>query len=150
MQVWVDADACPRAVRDILIKMAVRLKINVTFVSNQRHHIPRSEFLDTKQVAGGFDIADEFIIERASANDLIVSSDLPLAAACIKKKSYVLTPRGRLFDADNIHEALTLRNLKEELRSGGIKTGGQKPFSNKDKERFANQLDRFIRNYWKY
>jgi uncharacterized protein YaiI (UPF0178 family) len=149
MQVWVDADACPRAVREILIKMANRKKIMVTFISNQRHNIPDSEYIKAVQVAGGFDVADEFIIKQTSENDLIITADVPLAAAVVKKGAYALSPRGRFFNAENIQEALTMRNLKEELRSTGIDTGGQKPFSKKDRERFANRLDQFIRKYWK-
>ena len=149
MQVWVDADACPRPIREILIKMAIRLKIKVTYISNQHHNIPRSVYIDTIQVAGGFDVADEFIVNKSSENDLIITADVPLAAAVVKKGAYALSPRGRFFNAENIQEALTMRNLKEELRSTGIDTGGQKPFSNKDRERFANHLDQFIRKYWK-
>ena len=149
MQVWVNADACPKAVRNILIKMAVRLNIMVTFVSNQRHNIPRSDFLKAVQVAGGFDVADEFIINKTQENDLVITADIPLASAVIEKRGYVITPRGRFYNADNIKEALTMRNLKEELRSGAIDTGGQKPFSNKDRKNFANQLERFIRQHSK-
>ena len=149
MQVWVDADACPKAVREILIKMADRLEILVTFISNQYHRIPVSNFLKTIQVSGGFDVADEYIVEKIKFDDLVITADIPLAALVIEKEAHALNPRGKLYTKENIQDSLTMRNLKDELRSSGVDTGGQKPFSHKDRELFANQLDHFIRKCWK-
>ena len=149
MQVWVDADACPKAVREILIKMADRLEILVTFISNQYHRIPVSDFLETIQVSGGFDVADEYIVEKIKTDDLVITADIPLASLVIEKEAHALNPRGKLYTKENIQDSLTMRNLKDELRSSGVDTGGQKPFSHKDREQFANQLDQFIRKCWK-
>ncbi|MBN2424557.1 MAG: YaiI/YqxD family protein [Calditrichaceae bacterium] len=145
MKIWVDADACPKPVRAILIRTADRLKINLVFVSNQFHRIPESGFVKTLQVPGGFDVADEYIINEVSVSDLVITSDIPLASVIVQKNAFVLTPYGKFYSADNINNALSVRNLKMELKSAGHEIGGQSSFSQKDREKFANQLDGFLR-----
>ena len=145
MKIWVDADACPKPVRAILIRTVERLRINLVFVSNQFHRIPQSEFVKALQVPGGFDVADEHIINEVKDSDLVITSDIPLASAVIRKNAFVLSPYGKFYSADNINNALTVRNLKMELKSAGHEIGGQSPFTQKDREKFANQLDGFLR-----
>jgi uncharacterized protein YaiI (UPF0178 family) len=147
MNIWVDADACPKPVRDILIRTSNRMELQVTFISNQYHRLPSSDYLKKIQVPGGFDVADEYIVEQIQAGDVVITADIPLASLVIEKKGIALNPRGKLYTKENIENALTIRNLKQELRSTGIDTGGQKPFNNKDKEIFANQLDKVLQRY---
>ena len=149
MQIWVDADACPKPVRDILIRTANRMEIAVTFISNQYHRIPQSKFLKAIQVPGGFDLADEYIVDQIEKDDLVITADIPLASLVIERNAFALNPRGKLYTIENIQDSLTMRNLKDELRSSGVDTGGQKPFNHKNREIFANQLDKFMRRYWK-
>lgn len=148
MQIWVDADACPKPIRQILFRAADRLNIHVFFISNQRLSIPKSYFINTVQVSGGFDIADEYIVERVDINDLVITADIPLAAKVIEKDAFALNPRGTYYDKDNIQEILTIRNMKDELRSAGLDIKGPSQFKAGDIETFANQLDMFL-NKWK-
>lgn len=144
MQIWVDADACPKPVRWILTRTAQRLEILVTFISNQYHRIPESQYLKAIQVPGGFDVADEYIVDQIRENDLVITADIPLASLVIDKKATALSPRGKLYTIENVQDSLIMRNLKEELRSTGVDTGGQRPFNHKDRENFANQLDQLL------
>ncbi|MEJ2544172.1 MAG: YaiI/YqxD family protein [Calditrichaceae bacterium] len=144
MKIWVDADACPKPIKSILFRVADRLRISVLFISNQRIKVPKSNYIDTVQVAGGFDIADEYIIERIEPLDLVITADIPLASAIVGKNGFAINPRGTLYNKDNISEILAMRNLKDELRSTGLDIGGPSQFKSGDTEAFANQLDKFF------
>ncbi len=144
MQIWVDADACPRAVKEILYRAAERRRIPLTLVANKPLWTPPSRFIRTVRVSAGFDVADSRIVEAMAAGDLVVTADIPLAADVIAKGGHVLDPRGEFLDGDNIRERLTLRNFMDELRSSGVETGGPAAFSQGDRQAFANQLDRFL------
>lgn len=144
MQIWIDADACPRAVKDIVFRAAARLKIQTCLVANQPQFCPASEFVDLILVPGGFDVADEKILDSLHTGDLVITADIPLAAAVIEKSAHALSPRGKLYTEDNVNESLTIRNLKHELRGSGVITGGPAPHSKSDTKMFADQLDRFL------
>ncbi len=144
MQIWVDADACPRPVKEIIFRIAQRRQILTTLVANLPLRVPKSSFIKTILVPGGFDIADEKIEALTTSGDLVITADIPLAAKIIAKDAAALNPRGKLYTKDNINEALTMRNLKDELRGSGIETGGPPAFNKKDRENFANQIDRFL------
>lgn len=144
MQIWVDADACPKAVKEILYRTANRLSVPVTFVANLPLRTPKSQYIHTIQVPGGFDVADSKIIELVRDGDLVISADIPLVAEVIKKGGFALNPRGTFYTKDNIGEYLTMRNLSAELRGSGVETGGPRPLSLVDRNNFANQLDHFL------
>lgn len=144
MQIWVDADACPRVIKDILYRAAERKKVQLTLVANQPLQTPASPLIKSMVVEAGFDVADDKIVEQLQPGDLVVTADIPLAAAAIKKSGYALNPRGEFYTEDNIHERLAVRNMLDELRGCGIETGGPAAFSSCDKQAFANQLDRFL------
>jgi uncharacterized protein YaiI (UPF0178 family) len=144
MQIWVDADACPRVVKEILYRAAERVRVTLTLVANRPLQIPRSPFIGTVHVAAGFDVADNEIVRRLEPGDLVVTADIPLAADAIAKGAFVVDPRGEFFTTDNIQERLTMRNLLDELRGCGVETGGPAAFSQSDRQAFANQLDRFL------
>jgi len=144
MQIWVDADACPRAAKEILFRAAERVRVPLTLVANRALRIPRSPFIDTIEVAGGFDVADETIAARVRAGDLVITADIPLAAAVVRKGACALDPRGTLYAEENIGELLATRNLMDELRSSGVVTGGPPQLDHSDRMAFANQLDRFL------
>lgn len=141
-QIWVDADACPVVVRDILFRAARRTGISVTLVANQPVAVPRLTRIRAVQVSQGFDVADDYIVERVKARDIVISADIPLADQVITKGGIVLTPRGELLTADNIRERLTMRDFMETLRGSGVATGGPPPLNQTDRQNFANQLDR--------
>jgi uncharacterized protein YaiI (UPF0178 family) len=142
MKIWVDADACPGPVRDILLRAAQRLRVSIIFVANKRLTLPRSEFVSTVQVGAGLDVADGHIAAAAQAGDLAVTQDIPLAALLVPKGVVVLDPRGELFSEENIAERLSVRNFMQELRESGVMTGGPGGFSAQDKQEFASTLDR--------
>ena len=144
MRIWVDADACPRVIKEILFRAALRKKIQLTLVANQALRFPISNYIDSIVVGAGFDVADDKIVELINSGDLVVTADTPLAAAAIKKGGYALDPRGQLYSMDNIQERLTMRNMLDELRGCGVELGGPPPFCASDKQSFANQLDRFL------
>ncbi len=146
MRIWVDADACPRPVKEIIFRAAQRRQIATTLVANLPLKTPRSPYINSILVPGGFDIADEKIELLSAKGDLIITADIPLAAKVVAKGALALNPRGNLYTKENINEALTMRNLKDELRGSGIETGGPSAFSGKDREAFANQLDRILSN----
>jgi uncharacterized protein YaiI (UPF0178 family) len=144
MQIWVDADACPAVIKDILYRAAERVKCPLILVANQPLRTPPSPYIRSMQVPGGFDVADNRIVERVQAGDLVVTADIPLAAAVIEKGGHALNPRGELYTKDNIRERLTMRNFMGELRNTGVQTGGPAALSHGDRQAFANQLDRFL------
>lgn len=144
MHIWVDADACPKAIKEVLYKTAMRREVNVTLVANSFLTIPTSPFIKTIQVGDGFNVADNEIVQRAVPGDLVITADIPLADAIVDKGATGLNPRGELYTEDNVKGILRMRNLMEELRSGGMAGGGPAPFGPKDKQEFTNQLDRFL------
>lgn len=144
MQIWVDADACPAVIKDILYRVAERTQIQVTLVANQLLRVPGSKFIRSVQVPSGADVADTEIVERLSPGDLVVTGDIPLAARVLEKGGYALNPRGDFYTKDTIAQQLTMRAFMEELRSGGVDTGGPPAFSQSDRQQFANALDRHL------
>ncbi len=144
MQIWVDGDACPNTVKKILYRAAERVPVRLTVVSNQPLRVPGSEYIHMVQVSGGFDVADRKIVELMEAGDLVITADIPLAAEVIDKGGLALNPRGELYTDDNVRERLAVRNLMDELRSTGSVTGGPSELSSRDRQEFANQLDRIL------
>lgn len=144
MKIWVDADACPRAVKDILFRVAERTEISVTFVANQRIRLPDSQFISFIQVGQGLDIADDEIADKCEAGDLIITADIPLAARVVEKGALALDPRGTMYDKTNIGQILDMRNFMDTLRGSGVETGGPDSFGQRERMKFANELDRFI------
>ena len=144
MQIWVDADACPAAIKEILYRAAERARVRLTLVANQSLCIPASPYIRFMQVLVGLDVADRRIVELLEAGDLVVTADIPLAAAAIEKSAHALNPRGEFYTPENIQERLALRNYLDELRGSGERTGGPAALDNTDRKRFADQLDRFL------
>lgn len=144
MQIWVDADACPRGIREILFKAAARTGVVVTLVANAPVQVPASRRVRAVQVSSGFDVADDYIAERAGPGDLVVTADVPLAAQVIEAGAVVIDPRGELLNAENIGERASVRDFMHTLRSAGQATGGPPPLSARDRQRFANALDRLL------
>ena len=144
MKIWVDADACPRVIKDILFKAAERKKVCLTLVANQPLRTPASPYIDSMVVAAGFDVADDKIVELLNAGDLVITADIPLAAAAIGKQGHALNPRGEFYTTDNIQERLAVRNMLDELRGCGVETGGPAALNASDRQAFANSLDRFL------
>lgn len=144
MKIWVDADACPVAVKEILYRAANRTRIELTLIANQMLRVPPSPWIKALQVPSGFDVADQKIAQEVVAGDVVVTADVPLAALVIAKGAVVIDPRGELLDKGNIQERLSMRNFMESLRSSGIETGGPASLSSADRQAFANQLDRLL------
>ena len=144
MQIWVDADACPVVIKEIIFRAAERLQISTTLVANQMLRTPPSRFIRAIQVPSGFDVADTHIVEQLAAGDLVITADIPLASLVIERGAHALNPRGELYSTANIQEILTMRNFMDELRGAGVETGGPAAFSLADRQSFANQLDRFL------
>jgi len=144
MQIWVDADACPGVIKEILFRVAERTQIPVTLVANQLLRVPGSKFIRALQVPGGFDVADDEIVARVQPNDLVVTADIPLAAQVLEKGGHALNPRGDFYTKDTIAQQLSMRAFMEELRSSGVDTGGPSAFSQADRQNFANALDRHL------
>ncbi len=144
MHIYADADALPNAIKEILFRAALRRGIRLTLVANKHLHIPLSEHIALIRVGQGFDVVDAAIVELVRPGDLVVTADIPLAAQVVDKGAHALDPRGELHDQDNIKGRLALRNLLSELRDGGVVTGGPAPLGPRDREAFANQLDRFL------
>lgn len=149
MQIWVDADACPKVIKEILFRAAERRQILLTLVANKLLYCPPSKVIRALQVPAGFDVADNKIVEMAESGDLVVTADIPLAAAVIAKDCHALNPRGELYTQDTIRERLTMRDFMDVLRSSGVETGGPAALSQSDRQAFANQLDRFLAKYYK-
>jgi len=144
MHIWVDADACPVAIKEILYRAANRVERPLTLVANQMLRVPPATWIKAVQVPSGFDVADQRIAQSAVAGDIVVTADIPLAAAVIAKGAWVIDPRGELLDAGNIQERLSMRNFMETLRNSGVETGGPAAMSAADRQAFANQLDRLL------
>jgi uncharacterized protein YaiI (UPF0178 family) len=144
MQIWVDADACPKVIRDILFRAAVRTGVPLTLVANQPLQTPLARHISTLRVAPGFDVADNEIVRRAAAGDLVITADIPLAAEVIAKGAHVLNPRGELYTHENIGARLNMRDFMDNLRGSGINTGGPPPLNQADRQAFANHLDRLL------
>jgi len=146
MHIWIDADACPIVIKEILCRAAMRKKTPITFIANQPVNVPRSPFIKTVRVSQGFDVADDEIVKRVEAGGLVIASDIPLASDVIEKGGHVLTSRGEQYTLDNIKNRLSMRDFMESMRSSGIQTGGPPPMNQADRQQFANQLDRFLAN----
>ncbi len=144
MQIWVDADACPGVIKEIIFRAAERKQIHTTLVANQMLRTPPSKFIRAIQVPSGFDVADAHIVEQLSAGDLVVTADIPLAALVIERGAHALNPRGELYTTATIRERLNMRDFMEGLRAAGVETGGPAAFGQADRQAFANQLDRFL------
>jgi uncharacterized protein len=144
MKIWVDADACPVVIKEILFRAAERARVQVTLVANQPVRVPPSRFVRMVQVASGFDVADNEIVARLEPGDLVITGDIPLAAEVIGKGGHALNPRGELYSADTIRSRLDIRDFMETLRSSGIDTGGPAALTQRDRQAFANHLDRFL------
>lgn len=144
MQIWVDADACPGVIKDILFRAADRTQISLTLVANKLLKTPPSRFIKAIQVPAGFDVADNKIAEQVQQGDLVITADIPLAADVIERGGHALNPRGEFYTRDNIQEFLSMRNFMDELRGSGVNTGGPSSFAQSDCQAFANQLDRFL------
>jgi len=144
MKIWVDADACPLVIREILFKAARRTSTPLVLVANQPVRTPNSEFIRSVQVSRGFDVADKEIVERLTAGDLVITSDIPLAAEVIAKGGLALSPRGELHTTENIRARLNMRDFLDTMRASGIDTGGPAAFSQRDRQAFANNLDRIL------
>lgn len=149
MQIWVDADACPKVIKEVLFKAAGRAEIPLTLVANQALNIPRSKFITSIRVMPGFDIADDEIVKRLSPGDLVITADIPLASEAVDKGAYALNPRGELYTKENIKARLNMRDFMDTLRASGIDTGGPAALSLAERRAFANELDRFITRYQK-
>jgi uncharacterized protein YaiI (UPF0178 family) len=143
-RIWVDADACPAAVRDILFRAAERARVPLTLVANQWLRTPPSRYIRAMQVQGGFDVADDAIAERAASGDLVVTQDIPLAARVLERGAEAVNPRGERFTIDNIAQRLSMRNFMDELRGAGVQTGGPAAFHARDRQAFANVLDGWL------
>ena len=144
MQIWVDADACPKAIKDILFRVAERTKITTTLVANQFLQTPPSRYIKLLQVASGYDVADNEIVKSLSAGDLVITGDIPLAFEVICKGGHAINPRGERYTQDTIKERLSMRDFMDTLRGSGIDTGGPAALNSKDIQAFANQLDKFM------
>lgn len=143
-QIWVDADACPKVIKEILFRAAERVGMPMILVANQPLDVPRSRYIRSVQVAAGFDVADNHIVQQAQAGDLVITADIPLAAEVVAKGCLALNPRGDLYTEENIRQRLSMRDFMETLRSSGVDTGGPAAFSQADRRDFANQLDRLL------
>ncbi len=145
MKIWVDADACPVAAKEILYRAADRTGVQLTLVANQALNTHSSPNINTLQVTRGFDVADDEIVRRLEAGDLVITSDIPLAAEVIEKGGHALSPRGEMHTTENIRARLNMRDFLDTMRASGVDTGGEPAaFSQRDKQQFANNLDRFL------
>jgi uncharacterized protein len=144
MQIWVDADACPGEIKELLFRAAKRTETRLTLVANQSLYTPRSPLIEAVLVPGGADVADRKILELVAPGDLVVTADIPLAAEVVTRGGQALNPRGELYTHANVGERLAVRNMLDEMRGGGQITGGPPSFSPKDRQAFANQLDRWL------
>ncbi len=144
MQIWVDADACPNVIKEILFRVAERARIMVTLVANQAVPTPRIAWVQALQVAQGFDVADNEIVKRVAAGDLVITADIPLAAEVIDKGATALNPRGELYTRENVKARLNMRDFLDTMRASGAHTGGPPALNQRDRQAFANALDRFV------
>ena len=144
MKIWVDADACPVVIKEILFRAAERKGVELTLVANQPLSVPRSRVIKTLQVPAGFDVADNEIVKRLSAGDLVITADIPLAAEVIEHGGHALNPRGERYSPETIRERLNMRDFMDTMRASGINTGGPPALSQGDRQAFANELDKFL------
>lgn len=144
MKIWVDADACPVVIKEILFKASKRTRTPMTLVANHSLHVPKLSWISFLQVESGFDIADNEIVKRLTEGDLVITGDIPLASEVIDQKAFALNPRGTFYTADNIKQHLNIRDFMDTLRGSGIDTGGPSGMSASERREFANQLDRFL------
>lgn len=144
MNIWVDADACPKVVKEILFRAAQRTKVNTVLVANQFLQTPPSAFIRAVQVPAGFDVADNYIVQKSAAGDLVITADIPLASEVLEKGAHALNPRGEFYTPENIRQRLNMRDFMDQLRGSGIDTGGPAKLNQQDRQQFANQLDRFL------
>ncbi len=144
MPIWVDADACPVPIRDILCRAASRWRVQTTFIANHVIRLPPSPYIKARQVPQGFDVADNEIVDQLTTGDLVITQDIPLAAEAIEKGADVFNPRGQAFTRENIRQRLAMRNFMEEMRSAGQVTGGPAALNQTDRKEFADQLDRWL------
>lgn len=147
MKIWVDADACPVVIKEILYRAAERAEVVTTLVANKLLRTPPSPYLRAIQVGSGFDVADNRIVQELNAGDLVITADIPLASEVIEHNAHALNPRGEFYSKENIQERLTMRNFMEELRASGVETSGPSAFSAADRKAFAAQLDKFLANH---
>jgi uncharacterized protein YaiI (UPF0178 family) len=144
MQIWVDADACPNVIKEILCRAAERLQIPLILVANKALQTPPSRYIRSIRVGAGFDVADNAIVRDMESGDLVITADIPLASEVIGQGGHALNPRGEFYSKENIEERLTMRNFMDELRGAGVNTGGPASLNQKDRQAFANGLDRFL------
>jgi len=147
MKIWVDADACPVVAKEILYRAAERTKVPIVLVANQALQTPNSSYIRTVQVPRGFDVADDEIVKKLTAGDLVITSDIPLAAEVIEKGGQALSPRGELHTTENIRARLNMRDFLDTMRASGLETGGPAAYSQRDRQAFANQLDQLLTKY---
>jgi len=144
MHLWIDSDACPRVIKEIILKASERLQVPITFVANQSQAMPRSQLVSFVQVEKGADVADSYIIANAKLGDLVVTQDIPLAAELVGAGIHAINPRGELYTIDNVRERLNMRDFMDNMRGAGLATGGPPPLNERDKQIFANSLDRLL------
>lgn len=144
MPIWVDADACPKVIKEVLYRAAEREQMMVTLVANQALSVPPSRFLRTLRVSAGFDVADNEIVQRVEAGDLVITADIPLAAEVMEKGAIALNPRGERYSEATIRERLTMRDFMDTLRASGVQTGGPPTLNQRDRQQFANELDKWL------
>jgi len=144
MKIWIDADACPRVIKEILFRASLRLKVPVCLVANKSLAKHDSDLVESIIVADGFDIADDYIAEHAGSDDLVITADIPLAARIVARGGVALDPRGEMYTEENVGERLSIRDLMMELRSGGLIQGGPAQFNRTDRQKFASNLDRLL------
>ena len=144
MRIWVDADACPKPVKEILFRAAARVRVQTTLVANQSLPVPKSPYIRALQVGSGFDVADNFIVRELEPGDLVITADIPLAAEVVAKGALALNPRGEAYTRENIRQRLQMRDFMEEMRSSGQVSGGPPPYGQTERQAFANALDRIL------
>ena len=149
MQIWVDADACPNVIKEVLFRAADRTQMQVTLVANQTIKVPPSRFIRTLRVSAGFDVADNEIVRRVEAGDLVITADIPLASEVIEKGGIALNPRGERYTPDTIRERLNMRDFMDTMRASGIQTGGPSALNQRDRQQFANELDKWLQQVQK-
>lgn len=147
MNIWIDADACPVTVKEIVFRAAERTKLNTILVANQFIRVPPSRYIRSLQVSAGFDVADNEIIRRLNEGDLVITGDIPLAAEVIARGGLALSPRGERFTPDNVRARLNMRDFMDTMRASGVNTGGPPPLGKADRKAFADQLDRILTRY---
>ncbi len=144
MKIWVDADACPGVIKEIIFRAAERAAVTTTLIANTLQNTPPSPYIRALQVQHGFDVADNEIVQRLQPGDLVITADIPLASEVLAKGGHALNPRGQVYTGDTIEALLTMRNFMDQMRSSGVNTGGPAPLSHSDRKAFANQLDKFL------